>query len=94
MNRTLISASLVLAMAYAATSLAQGRHDDKPHGPAKPVEEKMMAEPRMHPGGRHDAQSHKNAITAHNRALAKKKKATEQAEGVMTPSNPPEGARK
>ena len=95
MSQTLVTASLVLAIAFAATSPAQGRHDDKPHGPpAKQVEEKMMAEPKVHPGGRHDAQSHKNAIAAHNRALAKKKKiAAEKATGT-TASPKPEGASK
>ena len=94
MKRRLVIASLVLAIASVGTSLAQGRHDDKPHGPpAKPAEEKMMAEPRVHPGGRHDAQSHKNAIAAHNRALAKKK-AAEEAKEAMAPPKPADGAGK
>lgn len=51
------------ASVLSVSALAQGRHDEKPHG-MKEIEKKEMAEPRVHPGGRHDEAAHKAAIRA------------------------------
>lgn len=61
-----IRLSMIVAAAASVLSvsaLAQGRHDEKPHG-MKEIEKKEMAEPKVHPGGRHDEAAHKAAIRA------------------------------
>jgi hypothetical protein len=57
MKRTLIS-TLVLACAVAlsTSALAQGRHDEKPHGSAKASTEASNSPSGM--GGRHDEKPH------------------------------------
>ncbi len=54
MNRYLIAATgLMLAIAMPLTSLAQARHDEKPHATMRPAPEPMQhAMPAT--GGRHD----------------------------------------
>jgi len=59
------------ALAFAGSVAAQGRHDEKPHGTAKPAEGATISEPKVHPGGRHDEQSHKSAIAAQKKATKK-----------------------
>jgi len=60
--------AVAAALAFAGSVAAQGRHDEKPHGTAKPVEGATISEPKVHPGGRHDEQSHKSAIAAQKKA--------------------------
>jgi hypothetical protein len=76
-RRIPIALAALLATTVAFSALAQGRHDEKPHG-MKQIEEREMAEPRVHPGGpRHNELGHKAAIKAQKdrRAAAAKKDA-------------------
>ncbi len=59
MKRTIIS-TIVLAAAttLAAASFAQGRHDEKPHGSAKPSAQSTEGKYEPMPGGRHDEKPH------------------------------------
>jgi hypothetical protein len=53
MKRTVITLSIAaLSLAFAGTSLAQGRHDEKPHGSANPSAGVTWVAPAT--GGRHD----------------------------------------
>ena len=53
MKRTVITLSIAaLGLAFAGTSLAQGRHDEKPHGSAKASAGVISVAPAT--GGRHD----------------------------------------
>ena len=54
---------LLAALVLSSPVLAQ-RHDDKPHGMTKPPQGATISDPKVHPGGRHDEASHKQAITA------------------------------
>ena len=75
---------LVATLALAATVSAQGRHDEKPHGTTKPAEGATISEPKVHPGGRHDEQSHKSAIAA-------QKKTTKKATDAKAPDKAASG---
>jgi Cu/Ag efflux protein CusF len=59
MKRTAI-ATLVftLGTVLASTASAQGRHDDRPHGVAKPAEPSSAVESVPSTGGRHDERPH------------------------------------
>jgi hypothetical protein len=59
MKRTTIAVVLFgLSTALAATAFAQGRHDDKPHGSAKPSASSAESKYEPMPGGRHDEKPH------------------------------------
>jgi hypothetical protein len=78
----------VALSAMAVAAVAQGRHDDKPHG-MKKLEEREMPEPKEHPGGpRHNEQSHKAAIRASQEKAAKKAEATKAAPPAAKDSAP------
>ena len=74
MTRNLINAAaLVAAFTLSATAYSQGRHDEKPHGSAKPAAETTEKAPAT--GGRHDS-----GPTTHGpakKAAVKKDKATD-----------------
>ena len=84
MRASKISWVLGAALAGALSALAmgagaQGRHDDKPHG-MKKLDEREMADPKVHPGGpRHSEQGHKAAIKASQDRAAKKSEPTKAA---------------
>jgi len=59
MKRVLIAAVFsVLGVLVAGLSLAQGRHDEKPHGSGKPAAESTAVERTPAWGGRHDERPH------------------------------------
>lgn len=57
LRRFLIAA---ISFGVATTTLAQGRHDEKPHGSAKPAADSGDTERKAPPGvgGRHDERPH------------------------------------
>jgi len=59
MNRTLTTLATAISLAMAASAMAQGRHDEKPHGMAKQAASQDN-ERRSQPitGGRHDERPH------------------------------------
>ena len=68
------TATLVAALALSAATYSQGRHDEKPHGSAKPAAETTDKAPAT--GGRHDSGSTTHAPA--KKAPAKKDKAADQ----------------
>ncbi len=59
MKHTLIATIVfTLGAAFATGAHAQGRHDDKPHGVAKPAESASEVVPVPSSGGRHDDRPH------------------------------------
>lgn len=65
MNRTLM---IVLAVAtgvtLTSTAMAQGRHDDRPHGQGKPAQAASASDDTAATGTRHDDRSHGPKKTA------------------------------
>lgn len=58
-RRRLVQASIVLVAAVAtAPAAAQTRHDDKPHGSAKPSQKSSPGHPAPHTSGRHSDMLH------------------------------------
>ena len=91
-RRIPIVLTALLASTVAFSAMAQGRHDEKPHG-MKQIEEREMVEPKVHPGGpRHNEQGHKAAIKAQKdkRAAAAKKDAApaQPAKPAQAPAKP------
>lgn len=59
MKRALIAAFVLVAgTALASAVSAQGRHDEKPHGSAKPAATPTEGQYAPAPGGRHDEKPH------------------------------------
>ena len=48
----------VLTVALTTTAIAQGRHDEKPHGQQKPAQATKESGPGTPAGGRHDERPH------------------------------------
>ena len=61
------AAGLMLAIAVPFSSIAQGRHDEKPHGMMKPAHEVSQQDRATTTGGRHD-----EGGTTHGKTTAKK----------------------
>ena len=75
MHRNLVkTATFVAALALTGAAYSQGRHDEKPHGSAKPAAESTDTVPAT--GGRHDSGATTHAPA--KKAPAKKDKAADQ----------------
>ena len=75
MHRNFVkTATFVAALALSAATYSQGRHDEKPHGSAKPAAESTEKAPAT--GGRHDSGATTHAPA--KKAPAKKDKAADQ----------------
>ena len=69
-TKTLAALTMILGIALSASAIAQGRHDEKPHGMGKPATAMQESkETRTATGGRHD-----EGVTTHGtrRTSAKK----------------------
>lgn len=75
MHRNFVrSATFVAALALSGAAYSQGRHDEKPHGAAKPAAESTDKVPAT--GGRHDSGPTTHAPA--KKAPAKKDKTADQ----------------
>ena len=80
MKSVLISAVVfVFGIALASAAFAQGRHDEKPHGSAKPSAGSTEGKYEPMPGGRHDEKPHGP------RKPAAKKSESEKADAPKSP---------
>lgn len=57
-SKTLAAFTMILGLALSATAIAQGRHDEKPHGMGKPAAESPDKERVASASGRHDEKPH------------------------------------
>ena len=57
-SKTLAALTVILGIALSTTAFAQGRHDEKPHGVAKPAAEAKDKDRTYSASGRHDEKPH------------------------------------
>jgi hypothetical protein len=57
-SKSLTAFAMILGIALSTSAFAQGRHDDKPHGKAKPSAESVDKERVSSGAGRHDEKPH------------------------------------
>ena len=74
-SKSLTALAMALCIAASTSALAQGRHDEKPHGMRKPPTQAQQSKgTRPATGGRHD-----EAGTTHGAKQTKDKKANSKA---------------
>lgn len=74
MKTTLTAVVAAMSLAMAASAMAQGRHDEKPHGMAKQqASQDNERKSRPMTGGRHDERPH-GMVTPEKRAPANPEK--------------------
>ena len=70
----------VFGTALASAALAQGRHDEKPHGSTKPSASATEGQYEPMPGGRHDEKPHGPRKPAGKKSDSKKGEAMKSSE--------------